>query len=31
MSIISPRMRFVLVGLAAAAAAAVMGGCPWGP
>jgi hypothetical protein len=31
MSIFSPRLRLALVGLAAVVAAALMGGCPWGP
>ena len=31
MSIVSPRVRLALVGLGALVAAALMGGCPWGP
>ncbi len=31
MAIVSPRLRLALLGVAAVAAAALMGGCPWGP
>jgi hypothetical protein len=31
MTIVSPRLRLALVAAASVAAAAWLGGCPWGP